>query len=356
MFCGNADMAMDMTEEELYVTGIAMSQFVFGATRLGIDAQPYLERAGFDADIDLRPMSRVPCHKYEKVILDMALDSGDELFGMHIGEQVMLPMYSMLVSLLLSSASLLDGLKSAAMFQSLVSGNVGGFQIREDDEQVIMTLSMAHQNPILRRHLTECVITLLGGVLRSVIGHQELAAEEVCFGHEPYSAHTRAVLEKMANGPVRWGTASTYIVMNKRGASLPLRSASSDAKQMFEEHARRQLEELSKRDTLVTQIQWELKELIASGIPRRATVAQRLNISERTLDRRLASVGVTWQELLDNFRSQLAREYLRDPAMVIATIAERLGFVDIRSFQRRFKVWTGMSPSEYRRDMLGKDD
>ena len=242
------------------------------------------------------------------------------------------------------------------MFQSLISGNVGGFQIREDDETVVLTLSIAHQNPILRRHITECIATLLAQIIRSVTGHPDLVAEEVCFGHEPYSAHARAVLEEMANSPVRWGVGSTYIVMHKRWTSLPLRSASADAKQMFEEHARRQLEELSKRDTLVTQIQWELKELIASGIPRRATVAERLNISERTLDRRLAGVGVTWQELLDNFRSQLAREYLRYPAMVIASIAERLGFVDIRSFQRRFKVWTGMSPSEYRRDMLGKDD
>ncbi len=44
-----------------------------------------------------------------------------------------------------------------------------------------------------------------------------------------------------------------------------------------------------------------------------------------------------------------------DPPLVIASIAERRGLVDIRSFQCRFKVRTGMSPSEYRRDMLGKD-
>jgi AraC-like DNA-binding protein len=82
--------------------------------------------------------------------------------------------------------------------------------------------------------------------------------------------------------------------------------------------------------------------------PRRETVAERLNISVRTLDRRLAEVDLTWQKLLDSMRAQLAREYLADPEMNVQAIATRLGFADVRAFQRRFRVWTGTTPSDYR--------
>jgi AraC-like DNA-binding protein len=84
------------------------------------------------------------------------------------------------------------------------------------------------------------------------------------------------------------------------------------------------------------------------GTPRRELVASRLGISASTLDRRLKQADMTWQGLLDGLRAQLAIEYLSDPLLTVSDASAKLGFADLRAFQRRFKRWTGMTPSEFR--------
>ncbi|MGB1220908.1 MAG: AraC family transcriptional regulator ligand-binding domain-containing protein [Alcanivoracaceae bacterium] len=180
-----------MSEQAFYVTGIAMSQFVLGAERLGIDAKHYMTCAGLDPEVHLNPLAKVPSAPYEEALLHMILDSGDELLGFHIGEQVMLPLYGSIVTVALSASSLLDAIKSAITFQSLVSGNVGGLSVIERGDTVTLNLSMAHQNPIVRRHIMECVITLLGTIFRFISGQPDLVAEAVHFEHQPPSPQAR---------------------------------------------------------------------------------------------------------------------------------------------------------------------
>jgi AraC-like DNA-binding protein len=59
-------------------------------------------------------------------------------------------------------------------------------------------------------------------------------------------------------------------------------------------------------------IKWHTIELMQSSAPRRETVAKRLKISTRTLDRRLEEAETSWQEIIDDLRLQLAIVYLSD--------------------------------------------
>jgi AraC-like DNA-binding protein len=79
-----------------------------------------------------------------------------------------------------------------------------------------------------------------------------------------------------------------------------------------------------------------------------AAIADALKISRRTLARKLASEGTTYQALLDDVRSVIAARHLAEGATV-AQVAERLGFADTSSFTRAFRRWTGKTPSATRR-------
>jgi AraC-like DNA-binding protein len=68
----------------------------------------------------------------------------------------------------------------------------------------------------------------------------------------------------------------------------------------------------------------------------------------RTLHRRLADEGHSWQKLLDQVRLHQARQLLCQSPAPQAEIAEALGYSDIRSFQRSFKRHTGMTPGQFR--------
>jgi AraC-like DNA-binding protein len=72
------------------------------------------------------------------------------------------------------------------------------------------------------------------------------------------------------------------------------------------------------------------------------------NMSERTLRRRLAEEETSYRDLLDEVRSHLAREYLRDTPLTVVDIASLLGFEDVANFRRAFRRWTGLAPQKYR--------
>ena len=78
-------------------------------------------------------------------------------------------------------------------------------------------------------------------------------------------------------------------------------------------------------------------------------IAKELNMTPRTLQRRLKDEGTSYAQLRDSVRCRFAEEYLRDPTMDMATIAASLGFSEPANFYAAFKRWLGMSPGEYRK-------
>ncbi|WP_354686423.1 AraC family transcriptional regulator ligand-binding domain-containing protein [Cupriavidus necator] len=80
-----------------------------------------------------------------------------------------------------------------------------------------------------------------------------------------------------------------------------------------------------------------------------AAVARHLDVSERTLQRRLMAAGTGFRALCEDARRELAGRYLTEGGMSLGEIAFRLGFDDANSFFRAFRRWTGMTPGDYRR-------
>jgi AraC-like DNA-binding protein len=72
----------------------------------------------------------------------------------------------------------------------------------------------------------------------------------------------------------------------------------------------------------------------------------------RTLQRRLAAVGLTWRVVRDSVREDEARTLLEQGRLSLPEIAEALGFADQAVFARAFSRWTGVTPSRYRREAL----
>lgn len=82
------------------------------------------------------------------------------------------------------------------------------------------------------------------------------------------------------------------------------------------------------------------------------TVASGLNCSPRTLQRRLAEYGLSYQALRDGVREQLARRYLSRTSLTFVELPLLLGFSDQSAFNRAFKSWTGTTPGRFRREFL----
>lgn len=78
------------------------------------------------------------------------------------------------------------------------------------------------------------------------------------------------------------------------------------------------------------------------------TIAQALNLSTRSLRRRLEAEGTGFRELLEQERQQLACQLLSNTRMTLDEIAVHLGYGDTSSFTRAFRRWFGEAPGVYR--------
>lgn len=87
---------------------------------------------------------------------------------------------------------------------------------------------------------------------------------------------------------------------------------------------------------------------LSQDFPTVLEMAGQLNMSVRTLRRRLKEYGTTYQEFKDELRRSAAARLLRRPELKINAISALLGFDEPSAFHRSFKKWTGLTPGEYR--------
>ena len=75
---------------------------------------------------------------------------------------------------------------------------------------------------------------------------------------------------------------------------------------------------------------------------------------KRTLQRRLANEGVSYEQLLGEVRLKLLREYLMEPNLKLSQIAGLLGYSEQSAFNRACRQWLGTTPRAYRRQLLSQ--
>jgi AraC-like DNA-binding protein len=73
---------------------------------------------------------------------------------------------------------------------------------------------------------------------------------------------------------------------------------------------------------------------------------------QRTLARRLTAEGLSFSEILDQLRSDLAAHYLGDASLSISQIAWLVGYQGVSAFSHGCKRWTGMNPKRMRDKLL----
>jgi AraC-like DNA-binding protein len=111
-------------------------------------------------------------------------------------------------------------------------------------------------------------------------------------------------------------------------------------------------EAMARRSRTCSSLASKVENAVAPLLPHRRAgvgeIARQLGMSQRTLARQLAVEGLTFTELLESLRENLARKYLSDPALSISEIAWLLGYQEVSAFTHAFKRWTGKPPREAR--------
>lgn len=104
--------------------------------------------------------------------------------------------------------------------------------------------------------------------------------------------------------------------------------------------------------SLLAQMRRIIGSDLSQDFPTVLEMAAQLNMSVRTLRRRLKDYGTTYQQFKDDLRRSAAARLLRRPELKINAISALLGFDEPSAFHRSFKKWTGLTPGEYRQQRI----
>lgn len=153
--------------------------------------------------------------------------------------------------------------------------------------------------------------------------------------------------------PVRFEAGANRLIFSSHWLDARLSSYDS----MMSGVVRQQINSLLKRpegrNDLVESVANHIR-FSQDNLPKQADLAHKLNVSERTLRRRLGDQAEGYRELRDTALCDRARDLLENSTMPVAQVAQFLGYSDARAFRRAFQRWSGLLPTEYRLGRLNR--
>jgi len=174
----------------------------------------------------------------------------------------------------------------------------------------------------------------------------------------PVEVHTRRepslckeVLTQFVGAPIFFGSDRNVTVFNRMQSEQRVATGNSELAKVNEDVAMKYLVSLE-RASPVMQVKAQLVAMLPEGQVPESAVAERLNMSLRSLQRKLHEEHTSFSEIYNSIRRELANEYIQDSQMSMTEIAYLLGFSEQANFSRAFRRWYGTSPSEARQNLL----
>ena len=152
--------------------------------------------------------------------------------------------------------------------------------------------------------------------------------------------------------PIRWNADDAAIVLEPNTLQIPMVRADASLLAYFERQANDLAARHAHEESLALRVQRLVIETLPAGPPSIDLIARRVGVSARSLRRHLQAEKTSFQELVEQTRSDLAKQYLRDPRLTISEIAFLVGFSELSPFQRAFRRWTNLTPGAFRQRAL----
>jgi AraC-like DNA-binding protein len=158
----------------------------------------------------------------------------------------------------------------------------------------------------------------------------------------------RALYEKHFGCNVKFKAGRNALVFSKADMDAPFLTYNAELLAAIAPQLEAELTQQMAEKDLGEQVKGILKGLLAGQRPGLQDVARELRMSSRTLQRRLTEDGVTFQQLTEIARRELAHHYLLHSSLELNETAYLLGYEDANSFFRAFHKWEGTTPGQWK--------
>lgn len=310
---------------------------------MGIDVNKVLSRVGVTPQLLEDRHARTP-HEAQLLFWRVIEEvSEDQDIGLHLGEHMPVYKGQVLQYLFLSSPTFGEGLSRAMNYQRLLS-DASVASLGFEGEKAHITVDTTSKRVISLRHLNECMAL---GLIRffNYVTEDHFIPTQVCFKHPEPASTTEH--QRIFGCELLFEQEENRIYFDSALLEHPSLHAEPELLQLHEKLASEHVAKLERQD-IVSRVYKVLGEVLETGQVSLDDVASRLDIKARTLRTRLSDADTSFNQVLADYRCNLAKRLLARTDESIDEIVYLTGFSEPSTFYRAFKRWTGNTPVEYR--------
>ena len=268
----------------------------------------------------------------------------DASYGLRLGAVHDARDGGMLGFLMLNSPTLLNALRNAQRYFRVLGE---GEDIEVERAGSHVTLRFRETDKALRglRHNSEYIAAILVRACRDMT-RKRISPVRAEFMHG--RPNPKVSYAEYLGCPVKFHAEWDALVYDAATVRLPVIGADSKLFKVLERACQKILGPTPKKQDLHHDVRELVIDRLAKGAVQFDDVARELNMSSKTLERRLADRKTTFSALLDDARSGLAKHYLSDTDLRLEQIAYLTGYSEPAALVRAFRRWTGTTPMQFR--------
>lgn len=303
-----------------------------------------MKHAGLESNSLADPDSRISLASMLKLWRAVIEGLNDPLLGLHIGASIKTIELGLVGYTTYYSRDLIGALRRFARYGKILSEAVQ-FKIAETNEQTILSWQ-AHPSLVALRHPAECGVAIVVSIAREIT---ETGLVPVSIDLPSPRPAALTAYRSAFRCPVLFGRPVASVTFSRQQMTLPIRASDPTLVGYLDELAAKTIAPLSEHGENTTS---RVRRLLWSRLPGGRVdlhqVAGDMDVSERTLQRRLGKEGMSFSGVLDDLRRNLSRELLVDRKLAVSEVAFLLGYSEPSAFQRAFRRWHGVSPRGFR--------
>ena len=314
----------------------------------GLDVAALFDEAGLDMEALSDSDSRFPTQRVSLLWQLAVARSGNPAIGLASSNIAKPASFDVVAYTMMSSPHLLGILERVNRYVGILS-DAASLVVTEDGEGYRMILELlGGGQPVPRQRFEFDLMTFLS-FCRWVTNRDlcPLALES----RFPPPADIQPYQDAF-KCPLRFNSSVNALVFARADVISPLPTAHPLLAEMHERLAGEHLQRLDLAQ-VSSRARAAIIRRLPDGEPRRTEIAHTLEMSERTLQRRLEAEGTSFHRLLDDTRRDLAQQYLGQTDVSLVDATYLLGFADQKSFFRACKRWFGTSPRHHRIRLTG---
>ena len=333
---------MSQLEDSATTVASYTQAFASALEAAGVVPQEIFSEVGVGVQVTSDPLRRISNAEVSRLFQASVRATGNPCFGIEVGERMQPGNLHALGFAMLASVTLRDFYNRVCNYYRVVSRNADFEQEEVDGAAVLVARNLAVS---VCNETQDAWVTMMVRFLRFLYQQEmnplwiALCRPVPAGGEEPFLNYFQC--------PVRFDCDELRIAIDSKIMDRELPGGSADLAQHNDQIVMKYLEKMEHKD-VVNRVRRLITDELSSGMLSKQGVAEKMNMSARNLQLKLAEQNTTFQETLDGTRQNLASGYIEQSHLAITEIAYLLGFSDASNFTRAFRRWHGVSPSDYR--------